>query len=313
MAGSGGRLGSVQTTDPRALSNPSTPHPEPPMRSVAAALAVAILSSAGSAQELVGKTETVFTASERVAAGGSVRIFSRMGDIAITEGSGDVVEYRAEKDVRRGRVEDIAFRVVRGSGGVTICAVYSDDDDCDSDGIHSDRDWNWGRNWRSRATVTITVKVPKGVLLRTSSGNGDVSVSVAASEARVSSGNGRIRVSGVTGRVDASSGNGDVTVQNSGGPVSAHSGNGDIRASMDRAGKEDLEFSSGNGHIEITMPADFSADVDASTGNGHVSVDFPITLSGRFSQSRVRGTIGNGGRRLRISSGNGSIEIRKGA
>ena len=93
--------------------------------------------------------------------------------------------------------------------------------------------------------------------------------------------------------------------------MSAHSGNGAIRASMDRTGTEDLEFSSGNGHIEITMPADFSAEVDASTGNGSVSVDFPITLVGRFSKSRVRGTIGNGGRRLRISSGNGSIEIRK--
>ena len=281
------------------------------MRTLTAALALVTVSSLAAGQELVGQKETVFTVSERVASGGAVRIFSRTGDISIIEGAGDMVEYRAEKEVRRGRVEDIGFRVVRGSGGVTICAVYSEDDDCDAGGIHGDRGWNWGRNWRSRASVTITVKVPKGVLLHASSGNGDVAVAVAASEARVSSGNGKIRVSGVMGRVDASSGNGDVTVQNAGGPVSAHSGNGAIRASMDRTGTEDLEFSSGNGHIEITMPADFSAEVDASTGNGSVSVDFPITLVGRFSKSRVRGTIGNGGRRLRISSGNGSIEIRK--
>ena len=280
------------------------------MRSLAAAaVTIVLLSSNAAGQQLVGQAEAVFTVTEHVAAGGSVRIFSRTGDISITEGAGDAVEYRAEKDVRRGRVEDIAFRVVRGAAGVTICAVYSEDDDCDTDGIHGDG--NWSHSWRRRASVSITVKVPKGVLLRASSGNGDVAVAVAASEARVSSGNGRVRVSGVTGRVDASSGNGDVTVQNSGGPVSAHTGNGDIRASMDRVGAEDLDFSSGNGHIEVTMPADFSADVDASTGNGHVSVDFPITLSGRFSKTRVRGTIGNGGRRLRISSGNGSIEIRK--
>ena len=114
------------------------------------------------------------------------------------------------------------------------------------------------------------------------------------------------------GPVRASSGNGDVYVKATNGPVNASSGNGDIHASMDKlTGDDDMEFSSGNGRIELIVPSDFSARVEASTGNGKVVTDFPITIQGRLSPSKLRGTIGSGGRRLRMTTGNGSMEIRK--
>ena len=74
----------------------------------------------------------------------------------------------------------------------------------------------------------------------------------------------------------------------------------------------DMEFTTGNGRIEVTVPAEFNADIDASTGNGGIRTDFPIQVSGRISKTRLRGTIGQGGRRLRLVTGNGEIEIRKG-
>jgi hypothetical protein len=295
-----------------------------------AALALFVLAAPVAAQELIGQKETVVTLSERIPSGGWVRVFSRAGDISVSEGSGATMEFRAEKEVRRGSVEDIAFRVLRESDGVTICAIFEEDDDCSAEGVHSDRRRSENRSWRDRAKVHITVKVPRGSRIRTSSGNGDVSLAAAVSEARVGSGNGKVRVSGVTGRVEASSGNGevtvegvggpvvassgngDVTVTSSSGPINASSGNGDIRASMDRlTGDDDMDFSSGNGRIELTVPANFSAEIDASSGNGRVATDFPITIKGKITPSRLRGTIGNGGRRVRMTTGNGSMEIRK--
>ncbi|HEX8246415.1 MAG TPA: DUF4097 family beta strand repeat-containing protein, partial [Longimicrobium sp.] len=74
----------------------------------------------------------------------------------------------------------------------------------------------------------------------------------------------------------------------------------------------DLSFSSGNGNITLTLPADFSADVDASTGSGGFESDFPLRVVGRMSSHRTVGTIGRGGRRLHISTGNGSIALRRG-
>jgi len=285
-----------------------------------------LLAATAQGQEVVGRNDRVFTLSERVAADGRVNIFTSHGTITVTEASGPTLEYRAEKE--RGDVDDIGFVVLRGSAGVTICAVYDDDDRCEEDGLRRDRSFRG--NWRDRARVSITVAIPRGTHARVSSGNGAVSFSAAAATARVSSGNGRVRVSNVQRDVQASSGNGAVTVDNVGGPVrastgngdvsitavqgpvNASSGNGDIQVSMDRLiGDDDLEFSSGNGTIELTVPADFSAEVEASTGNGRIVTDFPIRIIGRISPTRLRGTIGDGGRHLRMTTGNGAMEIRK--
>lgn len=283
------------------------------MRRIAIALvALATTASAASAQEVLGRKERTFSLSEKLADGASVRIFSPIGDIMITEGTGSTFVFKAEKEMDRGDLEDIGFVVLRGKDGITICAVTDANDDCDTDGVHqADRRDGW-RRWRDRGRVTMTVQVPRGVRLRTSSGNGRVSVSAAVADARVSSGNGRVDVTGVTGPVTASSGNGDVSVQTSSGPVNASSGNGRIRVEMDKlSGRDDITLSTGNGRIELIAPADFSAEVDANTGNGSVTTDFPIQLIGRLSPHRMRGTIGDGARRLRMSSGNGALEIRK--
>jgi DUF4097 and DUF4098 domain-containing protein YvlB len=290
-------------------------------------LAFLLAASAAGAQEILGRRDRVYTLSERVS-GGRIGVFSSLGSITVTESSGSTVEYRAEKEERRGDVEDIGFVVLRRDGGLTICAVYDEGDECEERGLRRDRGFR-GR-WGDRALVNITVSVPRGTIVAAASGNGAVSLAAAVREARVSSGNGRVNVSRVTGRVDAStgngqvnvegvggpvavsSGNGDLTVTATSGPVDANTGNGDIYVTMDRlTGREDMQFTSGNGRIEIVAPADFSAEVEASTGNGRVSTEFPITLSGRITATRLRGTIGDGGRRLRLTTGSGAIDIRK--
>jgi DUF4097 and DUF4098 domain-containing protein YvlB len=114
--------------------------------------------------------------------------------------------------------------------------------------------------------------------------------------------------------VRASTGNGRVFVATSAGPVSATTGNGDIDVRMQSLTTDaDMEFRSGSGAVRITLPADFSGDVDASTGNGELRTDFAIKLVGRLDPQHMRGTIGNGGRTIRLSTGNGRLEIRKGS
>jgi len=122
-------------------------------------------------------------------------------------------------------------------------------------------------------------------------------------------------VEGARGPVDAHSGNGDVQITTSTGPVSATSGNGDVVVSMTTLGdRESMTFTTGNGRVRISVPSNFAAEIDASTGNGEVVSDFPITVTGRLSKSHIRGTIGSGGPRIRLSSGNGTIELlRRGA
>lgn len=301
------------------------------MRALRIALPLIALIPSLAAAQILGRDAEVFTRNEAVARGEWFRFYGPIGDVTVTEGSGNQVEFRAEKILRSGRVTDIAFELRRTGEGVTICAIFEDDDECTDTGLRSDRrNRNWSRNFRP-PSLNVTIRVPAGVRLAVHSGNGDLSVTGAHAELIARSGNGRVRVTGTAGEVDAASGNGEVTVDNVRGPVSANSGNGDVRVSTvqgpvsARSGNgdllvrmtelkiaDDMEFTTGNGRIEVTVPAEFNADIDASTGNGGIRTDFPIQVSGRISKTRLRGTIGQGGRRLRLITGNGEIEIRKG-
>jgi hypothetical protein len=45
--------------------------------------------------------------------------------------------------------------------------------------------------------------------------------------------------------------------------------------------------------------------------NGRVTTEFPVTVSGTLSPKRLRGTVGDGSTRLRASTVNGSVTLRK--
>ena len=88
--------------------------------------------------------------------------------------------------------------------------------------------------------------------------------------------------------------------------------NGSIRGTMGAAGwQEGLTFHTVNGSITLELPPDFSAALRASTVNGEISTDFPLSATGRISRRQVTGTIGAGGRRIDLSTVNGSVRLRR--
>jgi Putative adhesin len=297
------------------------------IRQVAPALVAACVLATPLAAQLQGREGTRFTWSERIPAGQWIRVYGNQGRIQATEITGDAVEIVAEKVLRRGEPEDIAYEIRKTRDGVTICAIINDDTECEDDGVRHRGRWNNDSNGRQ---VNFTIRVPRGVKVAVGSGNGDVSVTGATSDVNAASGNGRVRVS-AGGPVHASSGNGDVRVDRAGGPVrassgngsvfvatsrgpvNASSGNGDVEVMMDSIADlpDDMELSSGNGSVIVTVPANFAGELDASTGSGKFYSDFPLTIRGRLNPQRVRATIGQGGRRLSMHSGNGDVELKK--
>jgi hypothetical protein len=281
-----------------------------------------LLASAAQAQNSRGRGDSIFVWSARIGDGGTLTIKNIVGGISITEASGDRVEVRAEKKMRgRGDPGDIAFDVQETSSGATICTVYRGESACDEGGFNN-----------TRFSVRYTVAMPRGLRLRASTGNGDLSVEKAGAEVELRTGNGGVHIGQTEGRVVASTGNGDLEVEGargpvrastgngrifvstSAGPVSANTGNGDIDVRMQSlSAGGDMEFRSGSGAVRVTLPADFNGDVDASTGSGDLHTDFAIRLIGRLDPQHMRGTIGTGGRMLRLSTGNGRLEIRKGS
>src|SRR6266853_1311527 len=121
----------------------------------------------------------------------------------------------------------------------------------------------------------------------------------------------RLEVEGVHGNARAvlASGNAAVVTAREASPVS-----GFVYAQMGRADwTNDLEFSTVNGGITLILPnGKLDTDVRANTVNGDIETDWLLMVSGRFSNRRLHGTIGAGGRGLSLSTVNGEIRLKKG-
>lgn len=279
------------------------------------------------APALLGAQESspAFTWSGRMGAGQTLTIRSYNGPIDVRQATGDRVEVRAERRSRRGA--DVSFQVENVSDGVNICGVYRGRNACDND-----RGRGWDRD-EGPASMRLTVALPQGVRLAANTGNGEVSVDRASNDVQIRTGNGDVRISmtagqvdvttgngeldieGATGPVRATTGNGRVTIGTSTGPVNARTGNGEIDVRMRTlpANAGDMTFSTGNGAVIVALPGNYMGELDASTGHGEFRSDFEIHVRGRLNPRNVRGTIGDGTsrQRLRLSTGNGRIELRK--
>jgi hypothetical protein len=228
----------------------------------------------------------------QIAAGQRIEIKGVNGDVRAVLASGPDVEVAATRSARRSNPDDVRIEVVPHGGGVTICAVYPDvpgrePNRCDPGG-------NGSSHTKDNDTVVrFTVRVPAGVAFVGRTVNGDVDGEALRGDAEGHTVNGSVKLS-TTGLAIASTVNGSVT------------------ASMGRAdGPEGAHFSTVNGAVTLTLPAVVNADVRAETVNGSIVSDFPITITGPFNRRRLQGTIGSGGRELRLSSVNGSITLRK--
>lgn len=228
-----------------------------------------------------------------LAAGKRLEIKGVNGAIRATATTGDEIDVSARKIGHRSDPDEVEIKVVPSEDGVTICALYPTprrarhENSCEP-----------GDEWSSSTEnndveVDFTIKLPAGIEFFGRTVNGDLEADNLGADADVSTVNGSVDVS-AAGHVEAS------TV------------NGSIRAAMGRADWESTaKFSTVNGGITLTLPPSLSAEVRAETVNGDLETDFPLTVTGRFGPRHLRGTIGNGGRSLELSTVNGSIHLRK--
>ncbi|WP_373070865.1 DUF4097 domain-containing protein [Gemmatimonas sp.] len=236
--------------------------------------------------------DNAFTWSGTIPSGRRILIKNINGAIQVEHSTNGRVEVSAEKRWRRGNPEDVRIEQKKIGDDVLVCALFSEGSRCDESGIHSDRRTTW--NDRNDVSVRFTVRVPDGVRVDLSTVNGGV------------------EVTGVNNEVDAHTVNGSITARSAGGPVRAKTVNGSITVSMGALGRaDDLDYETVNGAITIELPSNFGAQLELATVNGRVSTDFPITISGTLSPRRLRGTVGNGATRIRASTVNGSVTLRK--
>jgi DUF4097 and DUF4098 domain-containing protein YvlB len=258
------------------------------------AVAALLLTIAAPAALAAQGSERAFSFNERIPSGEWVRVKNVNGEIRVTPSSSDRVEITATKRWRRGDPKDVRIESRKtGNGGILVCAFWTENATCSETG-YSSHDEGRNRNRNNDVAVDFEVRIPKGVKVGVSSVNGQVSVE------------------GATDEVMASTVNGGVNATSSGGPVTGSTVNGSVHARMGRlTGDEDLNFSSVNGTVVAEFGTDIDANIELSTVNGRFQTDWPVTITGRVDPRHLRATLGKGGRRIRLSTVNGNVELRK--
>lgn len=252
-------------------------------------LTLALLLAGAATAPLAAQGQDKFNWHGRIPAGQTLEIIGINGGIHATGTTGAEAQVTATKH-GTGNFADVKIETVQHEGGVTICAVYPSRgeraNECKAGGGHSEtRD--------VKVSVEFEVQVPAGVKLVERTVNGDVSAENIGADVQATTVNGSITAAG-------------------NGVVRAHTVNGGIEAQMGRADwAGTLEFETVNGSVHLTLPANTSATVEAGTVNGSLSTDFPLTVQGKFMRNRITGTIGQGGRALKITTVNGSIQLSR--
>jgi DUF4097 and DUF4098 domain-containing protein YvlB len=140
---------------------------------------------------------------------------------------------------------------------------------------------------------------------------GDVTVERTKGQLRCSTSGGDIRVSSATGDVDVETSGGNIAIAAVDGQVKAETSGGDVNVNVKGANKGIYAETSG-GDITIQFAKGAGAEIDASTTGGEVICDLPVTVSGRISESRVKGTVNGGGPLVRARTSGGDVRIRAG-
>ncbi len=157
---------------------------------------------------------------------------------------------------------------------------------------HDNTFWN-DRRHDNPASVEYTLVVPRRARLdEIKLVNGSLDIENVAGEVRASCVNGRLQARNLEGRADLD------TV------------NGELDASMTRLPSSPLELSAVNGALRLTLPSDANAEIEASTVSGGISNDFGLPVSHhQYVGHSLRGELGGGGIRVKLSNVNGRIEI----
>lgn len=194
-------------------------------------------------------------------------------------------------------------------------------------------------------TARLRVTVPRNTNINATSGDGSIRAEAVEGTLRLTttdgsvvgtrlggdiqirSGDGSIRLDNVTGKLDLETTDGSIGIDAKPTVVKAHTGDGSIRATIepDSVMADNWEFSTSDGTVVLTLPGAFNGELDAETSDGVVRSSHPLIedVNGdrraegenrddsRERRRTLRSKIGDGGKVLRIRTGDGSIRIER--
>ena len=174
---------------------------------------------------------------------------------------------------------------------------------------------------------SIRAEAIEGRLVLTTT-DGSVTGTRLGGDIQIRSGDGSIRIDNATGKLDLETTDGSIGVDAKPTVLKARTGDGSIRATIeaDTVMADNWELTTSDGTVVLTLPGLFNGELDAETSDGVVRSSHP--LLGDSSEARpsnedenreerrerrrtLRSKMGDGGKVLRIRTGDGSIRIER--
>lgn len=243
---------------------------------------VFVLSLAAQASDRAAYTEE-FHQTYALTADGRVELDNINGAVHISSWDRDEVKIDAVKSAdNKERLDEAKIEVDSGRDHISIRTKYPD----------HDMSFTWGSH-NNPASVEYTLTVPRSAHL---------------DEIKLI--NGALDVTGLSGEVNASCINGRLEVSNLSGRARLSTINGRLETNFNQLGGHTLELSSVNGSVSLTIPSDSKAEIEASTVSGGINNDFGLRVNHhQFVGHDLRGELGTGGTRIKLSDVNGRIDI----
>jgi DUF4097 and DUF4098 domain-containing protein YvlB len=186
--------------------------------------------------------------------------------------------------------------------------------------------------WHNSRSARLIVSVPAKTDVVAKSGDGSIDIERIGGRFDLRSGDGSIRGRELVGDVKAHTGDGSIKLESLDGGIEVDTGDGSINvggkftgvrartgdgsmtihAASGSTAAADWDITTGDGSVVVEVPTGFGAEVDAHTSDGSVRLE-DVTLSnvsGRLERNNVKGTLGGGGRVMRLRTGDGSITLR---
>ncbi|HEU4981208.1 MAG TPA: DUF4097 family beta strand repeat-containing protein [Acidobacteriaceae bacterium] len=178
----------------------------------------------------------------------------------------------------------------------------------------------------NNVSIDYVITVPRGTIVSTAAGSGDINVSNLGASLRAETGSGDIEVNDLTGTVALNTGSGTIhAMMNNAEHVRVGTGSGNIRLTgvtgklYAETGSGDIEISgnpqadwkivTGSGKVTLNT-GNSRYSLDASTGSGNIHSDPPLTVHGTANPFHVSGDInGGGGPTVRVQTGSGGVRI----
>ncbi|HKJ17578.1 MAG TPA: DUF4097 family beta strand repeat-containing protein [Xanthomonadales bacterium] len=216
--------------------------------------------------------------------GGKLNVENINGDITVTAGSGNkVIVIATKKADDQDYLDGMEIHVKASSSRISLRTEHP----------KSSRRW-FGTN--SNGSVSFEIIAPAGANLDS-----------------IETVNGEIEIAGIEGDVSADTTNGDIHISDLRGNLEADTVNGSVNATFaSLGGDQRVSAETVNGRIQLKLPENTSAKVDAGTVNGGIDADdFGLHVDKGFLGRDCSGEIGDGDARIKLSTVNGAIKIRR--